>query len=272
MGPRFFATRSNYKLDHEHKKYTYCDIPVTVVQNGQAEQALSRIRLAILDQMKERFAHRSVLHRLAWLNVSEWPQDDALTRFAVDDITALFCHWQSRLEPHGVQLPNLLQELEQVKVVWKTALKPILDPHAFWKDIIQHPKEFPAMHIFLRMTLALTPSDAVVESAFSGLRLILGDRRLALSSRVVEELLVLVLDTAPWTEYDYTHVLAAQRSSQRRARFRNSRTDKGRKRGAKSMSKKSGVLKPSDLLDDSDTSTSANVPSALPCSSDSESD
>lgn len=63
------------------------------------------------------------------------------------------------------------------------------------------------------MCLALTPSDAAVEPAFSQLRMILGDRRLSLSSDVIEQLLILALDAPTWDIFDFSPVIEALRSS-----------------------------------------------------------
>lgn len=171
------------------------------------------------------------------------------------------------MRPHGVQLSHLLQELERIKVVWRATLKPIIDSHAFWKDIIANPNTFPDMHIFLRMCLALTPSDAVVESAFSRLKLILGDRRCRLSCDLVEQLLILALDTQKWEEYNYSPVLELQRSSAQRARFRLKRADKGRKRRAKSVPKIKGTLKRTFVPDETDGSLSSGSSSESSSSS-----
>ena len=105
------------------------------------------------------------------------------------------------------------------------------------------------MHIFLRMCLALTPSDAVVESAFSKLGMILSDRRLSLSSEMTEQLLILALDSSPWLVYDYAPVAAALKSSKRRAVFRSARADRGQKRKAQycsSDASSQGSSSPSD--------------------------
>jgi hypothetical protein len=96
------------------------------------------------------------------------------------------------------------------------------------------------MHIFLRVCLALTPSDAVVQSAFSRLRMILADRRPRLSSDVVEQLLIFAFDSTPWDEYNFDSVLEAQQFSARRVRFRLKRADKGTKRRPKRISKGKG--------------------------------
>ena len=108
------------------------------------------------------------------------------------------------------------------------------------------------------MCLALTPSDAVVESAFSRLKLILGDRRCSLGCDLVEQLLILALDTQKWEEYNYAPVLELQKSSARRARFRLKRSDKGKKRAAKRVPKARGYLKRLHLQDEKDGSSSSS--------------
>ena len=115
-------------------------------------------------------------------------------------------------------------------VVWKASAKPIPDIRAFWKGIIVQPEEFPALHIFLRMCMALTPSDAVVENAFSRSRRILADERMSLSSELVEQLLLLALDSPKWDVYNYEKALAALRCNAKRTRFRGRRADRGHKR------------------------------------------
>jgi hypothetical protein len=194
---------------------------------------LREVRDGILEQLKSRFAHRGILHHLGWLDVNSWPLGSALDQFAVADLCAIVDHWKTRLDGLGVTREKLLRELDNIKAVWKVHQKPIPDALKFWRDIILQPKVFPDMHIVLRMCLAPTPSDAVVESAFSRLRLILADQRLRLGADVVEQLLILALDSARWEVYNYAPVLDMLRKNQCRIHFRGKRADKGIKRSAK---------------------------------------
>jgi hypothetical protein len=68
-------------------------------------------------------------------------------------------------------------ELQKLKSVYKAAARPI-DTDVFWKDIIRNKATFPTFHLILRMCLALTPSNAVVEQAFSRLSRLLDSQRL----------------------------------------------------------------------------------------------
>ena len=90
-----------------------------------------------------------------------------------------------------------------MKVVYKTAPKPV-DSRAFLKHIICNRSTFPCLHLFLSCCLALAPGDAVVEQPFSQLTRLLAPQRLRISTKLVEQFMILELDSVPWTEYNLT--------------------------------------------------------------------
>ena len=75
------------------------------------------------------------------------------------------------------------------------------------------------------MCLALAAGDAVVEQAFSQLTRLLAPQRLRISTKLVEQFMILALDSVPWTEYNFDTVWEDMRTNARRARFRLARTD-----------------------------------------------
>lgn len=90
------------------------------------------------------------------------------------------------------------------------------------------------------MCLALTPSNAQVEAAFSRLRQILTDYRTLLDPHMVEQLLILALDAENWLSYDVRPILDRMQRQVRRASFRLARADKGEKRGQSGKKIKKG--------------------------------
>ena len=56
------------------------------------------------------------------------------------------------------------------------------------------------------MALALTPTNAIVEQAFSGLSHLLAPSRLHLDTTLVQQYMFLALDAVPWYEYDCSRV------------------------------------------------------------------
>lgn len=72
--------------------------------------------------------------------------------------------------------------------------------------------------------------STLVLSAFSKLRRILSDQRMLLDVALVEQLMVLCLDAAPWEEYNFQPVLDRLVNSTPRLHFRLARADKGSKR------------------------------------------
>ena len=196
--------------------------------NGSALGILRQVKSALLQETWSRFANRGLLKRLAWLDLSRWPEESgAVDAFVVPKLEAVFHHWKMRFLKRDTTLEGLKDDFARVKVVWSTASKPIEDNHAFWKAIIQNKVAFPMMHYMLRMVLALTPGDAVVEAVFNRLTQILSPHRLRLATTSVEQLLILAVDTDRWYEYDYTQALDIIRQNQRRAQFRGPRIDKG---------------------------------------------
>ena len=115
------------------------------------------------------------------------------------------------------------------------------------------------------MVLALTPSDAVVESAFSRLSKILTDQRMSISTDLLEQLLFVAVDSTPWEDYDLTEVINRVRGSAPREKFRLARADKQssgrkRKRAPSSKEKADDVVLASD--DDSSSSSSSDSDAA----------
>ena len=62
------------------------------------------------------------------------------------------------------------------------------------------------------------------------MRLILTPQRSLLDVKLVEQLMVMCLDTAPWEEYDFLPILERVSKSFSRVRFRLARADKGTRR------------------------------------------
>ena len=231
---------------------------------GSSVDLLRKIKSALIAEMNTRFANRGVLKRLAWLDLSRWPEDVAdVNAFVLPDIEAIFDHWKARFTKRAVTLDALKREFEQIKVVWQTTSKPIEKSHGFWKSIIQNRGVFTQWHYLLRMVLALTPSDAVVEAVFSRLTRILAPQRTLLSTKMVEQLLILAVDTEPWHSYDFTRVVQMLRSNERRAQFRAPRADKGTKKRTYAGKKKATDTSTGDagdvLMEESDASVDASV-------------
>ena len=123
----------------------------------------------------------------------------------------------------------------------------------------------------LRILLALTPTDAMVEAAFNRLTQILSRRRLSLRPSLVEQLLILAPDAQMWEHDDYTTVYEMVQKNAWPARFRLAWSDKGvtgdkpKKRkgnkGNQEKAKKSEEAKATDVYSDSDSDCSASSPS-----------
>ena len=75
--------------------------------------------------------------------------------------------------------------------------------------------------------LALTPSNAVVEQAFSRLTRLLSPQRLSTDPSLVTLLLIVALDSVPWGEYDVSKVSEFMKAQKTRMPFRYPRSDKG---------------------------------------------
>ena len=58
--------------------------------------------------------------------------------------------------------------------------------------------QLPQFHILLRATLAVTPANLVVEQVFSRFTALLAPQRLSLSTKLVEQLMILALNALPW--------------------------------------------------------------------------
>jgi hypothetical protein len=122
-----------------------------------------------------------------------------------------------------------LPEFDRIKALYKTQLVRPVDTKMFWKSVISRKADLPHMHVILRMALALTPSNAVVEQAFSRLTKLLSPQRLSLDTSNVTMLMVVALDSAPWDEYDVSQVADFMKNHRTRTAFRHPRNDKGGK-------------------------------------------
>ena len=162
-----------------------------------------------------------------------------------------------------------------MKVVYKTALKPV-DCRAFLKHIICSRTSFPCMHLLLRCAFALAPGDAVVEQAFSRLTRLLAPQRLRIKPKLVEQYLIMALDSIPWTEYNFAPVWDMISTSAQRARFRLARSDRGSKKKKETEKEQRGKKrKHCDVIhiavsdsDASASSSSCNLVSSSESSSD----
>ena len=132
-----------------------------------------------------------------------WPKrtSDRLEEFATEEVKTLAVRWAKRLLRHGLQVDDVVKQWADVKEFFKNTDN---DPgvHVL-KAVILQKTTFPAWHIFARMLLAITPTNAAVERLFSRLRQVLTDTRTRLSEDHAEEELVLLVDAEDWEEYPH---------------------------------------------------------------------
>ena len=107
--------------------------------------------------------------------------------------------------------------------------------------------------------LALTPSNAVVEQAFSCLTRLLSPQRLSIDPSLVTLLLIVALDSVPWGEYDVSKVSEFMKAQKTRMPFRYPRSDKGGKHRKRQRKDKGAVVVPQET----------GMPAADPSESDS---
>ena len=116
----------------------------------------------------------------------------------------------------------------------------------------------------------------MVEQAFSRLTRLLAPQRLRIKPRLVEQYLILALDSIPWTEYNFAPVWEIVSTSARRARFHVARSDRGSEKKKETEKEQRGKKrKHSDVIyiDVSDSDASASSSSSdLVSSSESSSD
>ena len=189
-------------------------------------ESLKKIRAALVNEIEKRLFNREILDELGWLDVNEWPQDDNLTSHGKADLETIFGHWKRRFSQ--MTWETICAEFEQIKVIFRTHLKPLNSRH-FWSSIVCQKGQFPQFHILLRATLALTPFDAAVEQAFSRFTALLALQRLFLSTNLVEQFMILALDALPWGKYDYQSVWSLVSNNERRAPFCRARADRAGK-------------------------------------------
>ena len=68
-----------------------------------------------------------------------------------------------------------------------------------------------------------------MEQAFLRFTALLALQRLSLSTKLVEQFMILALDALPWGKYDYQPVWSLVSNNERRAQFRTARADRGGK-------------------------------------------
>ena len=128
------------------------------------------------------------------------------------------------------------------------------------KAVLLQKTTFPAWHIFARMLLAITPTNAVVERLFSRLRRVLTDARTRLSEDHAEEELVLLVDAADWEEYphydDIVREYLAMRKRRAPEKKRKVRSDKGKPR--KKKKKQANPSQSTQSSTDSDSSKNSS--------------
>ena len=173
-----------------------------------------------------------------WLvDGDRWPKrtSDRLEEFATEEVKTWAVRWAKRLLRHGLQVDDVVKQWADVKEFFKNTDN---DPgvHVL-KAVILQKTTFPAWHIFARMLLAITPTNAAVERLFSRLRQVLTDTRTRLSEDHAEEELVLLVDAEDWEEYphydDIVREYLAMRKRIAPEKKRKSRSDKGKPRKKK---------------------------------------
>lgn len=104
------------------------------------------------------------------------------------------------------------------------------DSMVVWRDVIRQKERFPKMHVILRAALSLTIGSVECERLFSTMNRINRADRRRLNLDTIEREVVVMRDSLPWEQYDFTSALAHYAAKRTTNSFVH--RDKSRKRRA----------------------------------------
>lgn len=202
--------RAGHELrNHENREYV--DISIDDVQCPSSTNAvfkyMEKSAAKLKDVLTTRFSSfdESVYDDMKFFDMKYWDHENR--NYGVTEIKNLAAHFNVSLEKAGFSLDHALAEWKNFKRLVKrmyvgfTAL-------SVWKQIFGYrKKEFPNLVILASIVMTVSGSNSAVERAFSLLTSILTDRRLRLSHKVLENVVLIKSNDINWSQSERNEII-----------------------------------------------------------------
>ena len=196
------------KAGHErrqpaNREYTEVELVMTNVGVTSFERAIKIQRKAadiICPLIQNRFSSydQEVFKTTAWLDPKLWDHSDKA--FGKAEINQLCDTFKEPLSAAGFERGKVLQEWRSLKITQKS-LYTKMESCQLWEKILSSRRnEFPNLCLLVELALCISASNSTVERAFSILSLILSDRRLSMSHKMMERCIMISANDSNWSK------------------------------------------------------------------------
>ena len=143
---------------------------------------------------------------MKWFNPKNWTSDKY---YGVDQMEKLIVHFKISLEAAKFDEKLVYKE-------WKLFRNFVaanyggtgLEANTLWgKVFVYKRKEFPNLCILAEIVLCLSGSNSTLERAFSLLTLLLSDKRLSMSHKTMEDVILININDKLWSDVERNDII-----------------------------------------------------------------
>lgn len=173
---------------------------------NEAKSARAKVSQKLVDLLKDRFEsfNDNVFSQMSWCSPEQWTNE---MDYGVEEIQSLANHFEvpflkAGFDPSKWRLEwKNLQRYAKMYMLGKEA-------NQLWKSIVVYKqKEYPNLCLLVELILCLSGSNSAVERAFSVLTMMLSDRRLKTSHKLMNMRLTIKINDKNWSEIEREEII-----------------------------------------------------------------
>lgn len=196
------------KAGHERRQPTnreYIEVEMEMTSIGmtsfeRAIQIQGKAADIICPLIRNRFSSydQEVFKATAWLDPKLWDHNDKA--FGKAEINQLCDTFNEPLSAAGFERSKVFQEWRSLKITQKSFYAK-MESRQLWEKILScRRNEFPNLCLLVELALCISASNSTVERVFSILSLILSDRRLSMSHKMMERCIMISGNDSNWSK------------------------------------------------------------------------
>lgn len=221
----------------ENREYKELKLELTGCSEGEerSKRHINKLRSDVVPRVRSCLDSRfdsndpasEVLEHMKWFDPANWVDD---IESEVNSLLDLATHFHSTLEHSGFDFDkkNIKKEWRDLKLTAKNFYAGV-DSKVLWQRVITYRMhQFPNVTKLVQIIMALGPSNAFVESAFSILNGMLNDQRLNLKHATMQNLFLIKANAPLLDKSDIIDkALVKHMEKRRKVRMEEEGTDRG---------------------------------------------
>ena len=141
---------------------------------------------------------REIFKATGWLDPKLWDHSDKA--FGKEEINQLCDTFKESLSAAGFERGKIFEEWRSLKITQKSFYVK-LESRQLWEKILSSRRnKFPNLCLLVELALCISASNSTVERALSILSLILSDRRLSISHKMMERCIMIAANDSNWSK------------------------------------------------------------------------